>query len=83
MSAMTEMDRKMVVELKVLDGEFYSDKMPQIRRPFDLIRLNDMAVEVRYRDGHMPMVLNAASDDTQLLRNALEQAADLKVQIRQ
>jgi hypothetical protein len=76
-------ERAMSAEHKVLDGEFYSDEMPQVRRPFDVIRINDLAVEVRYRDGHMPMVLSAATNDVRVLRNALEQATDLKVKLGQ
>ena len=72
----------MGLEKKVLDGELYSDRTPQFRRPFDLVRINDMAVEIRYRDGHMPMVLSAPTNDPGVLRNALEKATDLKAQLR-
>lgn len=72
----------MVFEEKIGSGNFYSKTLPQFRHTFDLFRVNDLALEVRYRDGQNPMVVDIGDSRPETIRMALERAAELTVEFQ-
>jgi hypothetical protein len=73
---------QMTFEVKIGSGNFYSKALPQCRHTFDLFRVNDLALEVRYRDGQNPMVVDIGDSRPETIRTALERAAELNVELQ-
>jgi len=69
-------------EENIGSGDFYSETLPHFRRSFDLFRINGLALEVRYRDGLNPMVVDIGDSRPDTIRKALEHAAELSVKFQ-